>query len=241
MVPVVGSLDIAPAEIRGSLAAELRRLPASVDRRTPAEQVVAVEAALSLGMVECRARWNHGGWRDVPFTLGRLPSLSGRARRAAPGFAVPLAELCGMAVRSWWPGLTLTLLGAALQLQPELAVLIAVCVLTLAGSVILHEWGHLAAYRLAAARDAPVVVSVRPGRCAVVHEATGDRWKEVAVTVAGPAFPATCGVLFAATSLLPGLARVVVAGVGLAHLLGLLAPVGDGASLRAALREGHAS
>jgi hypothetical protein len=105
-------------------------------------------------------------------------------------------------------------------------------------SLILHELGHIAVFRIFAP-SAPALFSVRSGRFRLVRCGL-PKHQDLAVTIAGPTAPFLLPVLlFPFYVWLPILfwTSVVVAG---SHLALLLRNDGDGRMLRVALRQGPA-
>lgn len=98
-------------------------------------------------------------------------------------------------------------------------------------SVLVHEVGHVIAYRLLMPRDAPAILVVRGLSCHLVRS-TGGPGRDAVIVLAGAIAP-----VVAAATLLPlyNLASFVVAFallVALAHVAVLAIPIGDGAALR---------
>ncbi len=104
-------------------------------------------------------------------------------------------------------------------------------------SLVLHECGHVAAYRVVAGHRAACTVKVRRLRAIVVRYPLSP-WKDIVVTVAGPLAPALV-TLPAATAVstsspMYGVAMILAA---TSHVFLLLDPRGDGAALASAIRD----
>lgn len=115
----------------------------------------------------------------------------------------------------------------------------------LAVSVIVHELGHLCAFRILD-RHGPAFVHAEGFRSSVLRPSLGHP-RDRAITLAGPFAPLTVGLL----SVLPAVPAVLAGApihsiplsvwiawlaIGLGHAASLLAPAGDGAALRATAR-----
>ena len=184
--------------------------------------------ALELGLVSERATLTLAARRVTlppwltsdarPLPEGAIAAALGTLRHQSRGLS-GLIALAGATLLAGVATASLGLVGVA-----GLALL-------LLGSVLVHEAGHVVAYRLLFGRSAPAIVVVCGARCHVVRVADDSR-ADVAVVIAGGAAPvlvALATLPFAAVAPAPVLLGALVA---LGHLAALALPVGDGASLR---------
>jgi hypothetical protein len=190
-----------------------------------------------LGLVSTRIRvmagrrtlllppWWHSAARPLPASPGRavLTSIIHNAAGMAPLLALAL----GAAV-----------LGAGLG-SPALVAVGTVAMVCLC-SVLVHEAGHVLAFRLLLPRDAPAILVVRGVSCRLVRP-SGGTVRDAVVVCAGAAGPLLIAVLLLPAITLAPLLVSFAAMVALAHAAALLIPVGDGAALRDAAREGRRS
>jgi hypothetical protein len=165
-------------------------------------------------------------WRVPPwFTTGAKPLPAGV-------FAAALASLghfgAGM-------GLFLCALGGALVIGVATGYLglaaVAIMGLVLLGSVLVHEVGHVVAYRLLMGRRAPAVMVVRGASCRLVR-LTGTSARDAAVVVAGPIAPVVAALPLWVLFPVAPVPVLLVTLVALGHVVGLVLPAGDGAALR---------
>jgi hypothetical protein len=185
--------------------------------------------ALELGLVSQRLTLGVGGQRVglppwfTPSTIALPPGTVAAALATLRHQATGMAPLLAAAVGALSAGLVSASSGL---IAP------AALGLLLLGSVLIHELGHVVAYRALFGRSAPALVVVRGASCHVVRRAD-DSGADVAVVVAGglaPALVAVAALPFAGVAPYPVLLGALVA-VG--HLAALALPFGDGASLRA--------
>ncbi len=175
--------------------------------------------------------------------------IRGRAVGSLPWLtsaAIPLPHGSAAAVRATLAhqatGMAPLLLAGALTLAAGLAsgevgvAGLAMAALLVLASVLVHELGHVIAYRRLFGATAPALVVVRGAACHVVRRAD-DSPADVAVVVAGGAAPVV--VSLAALPLAPVAPAPVLFGalIAVGHLAALALPFGDGASLRAIGRE----
>lgn len=112
---------------------------------------------------------------------------------------------------------------------------IAVAALILAASILVHELGHVVAFRLVSP-GAPAVTVSAGIRCHLVRRGLSG-WREIAIVVCGPFAPAMlCPILLPCADALPFLFWGWAA-VSAGHAVMLLFPVGDGENLRRTLTE----
>ena len=204
---------------------------------SPEDFTHALEA-LDAGLASAR----HVGYRSFLNKLLRaapLPAtesaalLPGRARAQTQALTMMLRRLgwpLALVAGAWWGTESTGLL--ILGLLSSMAFLVLV-------SLILHELGHVAIFRIFAP-SAAALFSVRSGRFRLVRCCL-PKHQDLAVTIAGPAAPVLLpAVLWLFYASLPVLfwTSAVVAG---AHLALLLRDDGDGRMLRAALRQGPAT
>lgn len=120
-----------------------------------------------------------------------------------------------------------------------LSALIALAILglVLIGSILVHELGHVLAYRILMGAAAPAVLIVRGASCRVLR-LCGPQRADVSVVLAGPVAPvAVAACAWPLFELAPP-AVLLGALVALGHVVGLALPFGDGAALREIAR-GH--
>jgi len=159
---------------------------------------------------------------SVPLPRGVLRAVVATVGQVTSGMA-PLLAAAAAALTT----------GAATG-SPGVAGSGALALLVLA-SVLVHEVGHVAAYRILYGPTAPALFVVRGAACRLVRRADDGR-SDVAVVVAGALAPAAVAV--AALPLAAGAPVAVLLGglVALGHVAALALPFGDGASLRAIIR-----
>ena len=174
-------------------------------------------------------------WRMPPwFTTGAKPLPAGvvaaalaSVRHFGAGMGLILGGFCGALVI----GIATGSLGLAA---------LAIMGLVLLGSVLVHEVGHVLAYRILIGRRAPAVLVVRGASCRLVR-LSGARASDAVVIAAGSLAPVLAALplwsLFAHAPALVILATLVALG----HVVGLLIPVGDGAALRELARHDAAN
>lgn len=184
--------------------------------------------ALELGLVSHRPELSVGARRfplppwltaasiALPPGVGR--AMLGTLRHQATG----MAPLLGASVAALVVGVATASLGLGG---------VAGLALALLASVLVHELGHVVAYRVLFGATAPAFVVVRGAACHVVRRANDSR-ADVAVVVAGGAAPVV--VVLAALPLAAAAPYPVLLGalVAVGHLAALALPFGDGASLR---------
>jgi hypothetical protein len=156
--------------------------------------------------------------------------LPGRTRAEIQALTMMLRRLgwpLALAAGAWWGTKSAGLLVVAL---------LCVMVFLILVSLILHELGHVAVFRILAP-SAPALFIVRSGRFRLVRCCL-SKHQDLAVTIAGPVAPLLLPFglwLFYASSPVLFWTSVAVAGV---HLASLLRDDGDGRMLRLALRQG---
>lgn len=168
----------------------------------------------------------------------RLPPwFTTRSRRLPSG----VLAAAGMCLRFFAAGMGL--IGAVLAA----ALLVGVCAgflalialsltgLALIGSVLVHELGHVLAYRILVGRTAPAVLTVRGASCRVVR-LSGRRSADLRVVLAGPFAPLVAASLGWPLFALAPAAVLMVTLIAAGHVAGLALPAGDGATLRAIIR-----
>lgn len=185
--------------------------------------------ALELGLVSHRPELSVGARRlplppwltaasiALPPGVGR--AILGTLRHQATG----MAPLLGASVAALVAGVATASLGLGGVAGLALALLV---------SVLVHELGHVVAYRVLFGATAPAFVVVRGAACHIVRRADDSR-ADVAVVVAGGAAPVVV-VLFAAVPLAAAAPYPLFLGalIAVGHLAALALPFGDGASLR---------
>lgn len=188
--------------------------------------------ATDLGLVSTVIRMKVGAWwiRLPPWwhtAVRPLPAGCGRAVRASITHNV-----AGMA-----PLLALALAAVAIGIVAAVTALLAVGTVALVClcSVLIHEAGHVAAFRIVLPRDAPGILVVRGPSCHLVRPSGGPS-RDAAIVAAGAAAPVLIAAMLLPVATLAPLPVVFAVLVALAHAAALLIPVGDGAALRAALR-----
>jgi hypothetical protein len=184
---------------------------------------------------------------ELHVTLGarswRIPPWFTTAAKTLPA-GVCAAALASLRHFGAGMGLYLGVLGGALPVGIATGYLglaaVAIMGLVLLGSVLVHELGHVLAYRLLFGRRAPAVLVVRGASCRLVR-LSGPRTSDALVIAAGPLAPVVAAVplwfLFPHAPALVILATLVAIG----HVVGLLIPVGDGAALRELARHDAAN
>jgi hypothetical protein len=111
---------------------------------------------------------------------------------------------------------------------------LALAAILILASVVIHEAGHLIAYRLLAGPRAPAVAVASGARCHVIRLRLSPP-RDLLIIIAGPIAPmgtAVCALpLWGQASFVVLIAVLIAAG----HAVALLIPLGDGASLREVL------
>ena len=192
----------------------------------------ASDDALDLGLCSDELWLRAGRWscRLPPWTTSRAVPMPSGVLRAAAGALRHFSSGMGLVLVTGAGTLALGVLTGARAL-----VALAVAVLLLLCSVLVHEIGHVLAYRLAIGRAAPAALVVRGLHCRVVR-LRGGRRADASVVLAGSLAPVLAA---APVWLLAGWAPALPLSatlIALGHVAGLLLPVGDGASLREILR-----
>lgn len=164
----------------------------------------------------------------------RLPPWFTSRSRQLPHGALAAAVACvshfgsGMSLILAALGLTLAVgvVGGSLAL-----VALATFGLVLCGSILVHELGHVLAYRILMGATAPAVLVVRGASCRVLRR-RGPRGADLSVVLAGSAAPVAAAIC--SWPLLPLAPSAVFLGalVAVGHVVGLVLPFGDGAALR---------
>lgn len=164
----------------------------------------------------------------------RLPPWFTSRSRQLPSGTLPAAMAC---LRHFGSGMSLILatLGVALAVGVAFRLLALIAMasigLVLAASILVHELGHVLAYRILMGAKAPAVLIVRGASCRVLR-LSGPWRADVTVVLAGSAAPVVAA---ACAWPLFGLApSAVLLGtlIALGHVVGLVLPFGDGAALR---------
>jgi hypothetical protein len=169
-----------------------------------------------------------GSWRF------RLPPwFTRRGRLLPPGSGYAAMVALGQTAAGMSLGLFPAMLGLGTGLAVGLAALTSLSggALIMMVSVLVHEVGHVVAYRLLMGREAPAVLVTR-GPSSYLVRRRGEWGKDFAVVVSGAVAPSLVGL--ASLPLLwhfPFLA-VIAAATAAGHVIALGFPVGDGASLR---------
>ncbi|MFF2297487.1 hypothetical protein [Arthrobacter sp. NPDC058127] len=201
------------------------------------EDFVRAREALDSGLASAR-HVGHRSFLNKLLCAAPLPATASAA--LLPGGVRAQAQSLTMMLRKLgWPLALVT--GAWWGTEPTglliLGLLSAMVFLVLV-SLILHELGHVATFRIFAP-SAPALFSVRAGRLRLVRCCL-PKHQDLAVTIAGPAAPLILPVvlwLFYASLPVLFWTSAVVAG---SHLALLLRDDGDGRMLRVALRQGPA-
>jgi len=107
--------------------------------------------------------------------------------------------------------------------------------LALIGAVLVHELGHVLAYRILVGRAAPAVLTVRGASCRVVR-LSGRSSADLGVVLAGPFAPLLAASLGWPLFALAPAAVLMVTLIAVGHVAGLALPAGDGLTLRAIIR-----
>lgn len=192
-------------------------------------------ASLGLCSDELLVCFGSRSWRMPPwFTTGAKVLPAG----------VVAAALASLRHFGAGMGLLLGVLGGALVIGIVTGYLglaaVAIMGLVLLGSVLVHELGHVLAYRVLIGRRAPAVLVVRGASCRLVR-LSGATTPDAVVIAAGSLAPVVAALplwfLFAQAPVLVILATLVALG----HVVGLLIPVGDGAALRELARRDAAN
>jgi hypothetical protein len=195
------------------------RLPDADDAHDLAADLGLVSTCLSVGGTRWRMRippWLHPLARPLP--AGALAATTASIAHNAAGMSLFLVVAAGALTAGWASG-SIALTGLA---TATVVVLI---------SVLVHEAGHVIAYRLLMPRDAPGILVVRGLSCHLVR-AAGGHGRDAGIVLAG-----AIGPVVAAAALVPlySVASFVVAFailVAVAHVALLAIPIGDGAALR---------
>ena len=173
----------------------------------------------------------------------RMPPWFTTGAKALPA-GIVAAALASLGHFGAGMGLLLGALGGALVIGIATGYLglaaVSIMGLVLLCSVLVHELGHVLAYRILIGRRAPAVLVVRGASCRLVRLA-GARARDAAVVVAGSLAPVVAALplwfLFAQAPALVILTTLVALG----HVVGLVIPVGDGAALRELARRDAAT
>jgi hypothetical protein len=184
------------------------------------------------------------GLASGPFTghllLDHVGPVS-RAARLRSGVVRAACHAAGHFIGTGWSHWLL--LGVVLAIASAVHN-VAVAALALASGAVLlsfvvHELGHVLAYRVLAGEDAPAHLVARGLSFHLVRRRLPPT-RDVAVIVSGPGAPAALSIVLA-PALLPvsPVTWWVTAALGAGHLLALLLPAGDGRTLRDAVRAGH--
>jgi hypothetical protein len=201
------------------------------------EDFMRAREALDAGLVSAR-QVGYRGFLNKLLRGDPLPTtesaalLPGRARAEAQALTMMLRRLgwpMVLVAGVWWGTES-----AGLRILGLLSAMVFLVLM----SLILHELGHVAVFRIFAP-SAPALFSVRSGRFRLVRCCL-PKHQDLAVTIAGPAAPLLLpAVLWLFYASLPVLfwTSAVVAG---SHLALLLGDDGDGRTFRAALRQGRA-
>lgn len=163
-------------------------------------------------------------WRSRSFAIVLAPDVSAAPLRSL------IHNLRGM-LRTIIILVFLTTLSITFNNVGTLGICIAAAIFL--ASILLHEAGHVFAFRFVAPRRYAILVSAGL-RCHMVRPAL-EGWREITVVIAGPIAPMlpTIGFLLYARS-----ATFVVyvwGAIALGHVLLLLIPIGDGANLHLAI------
>jgi hypothetical protein len=165
-------------------------------------------------------------------------------RRNSAPIALPsgvLAATASVAVRvlrGLWAGASVGVLAVVLGVPMQATVMwgAGVLVLAVVPSIVVHEVGHVIAYRLLCGRAAPALLVVRGIDVRLIRRAGRRRHDAVIAASGGLAVLASAALVVPATlGSLPGVALVWMF-VGLGHVAALAVPVGDGLTLWRALR-----
>lgn len=220
-----------------------------LERRTRLTEGVRIDAGrvrcddLALDLDSDSARWHGLVSTDVGIRLGQrivwLPSLFSASGRRVPhgivrgllgaaahyaigmmpivsllAILVPLSFLSGSALFSW------------------LGITAAILLL----STIVHEAGHLLAYRALMGTKAPAIAVASGANCRIVR-LRGSSSKDVVVLLSGPLAPLIVSAAFIPWwSFAPGLVLFAVM-IGIGHASTAALPFGDGAAIRDILRD----
>lgn len=163
-----------------------------------------------------------------------LPPWFTSRSRLLPRGVVPAALAC---VTHFGSGMGLILAALVVLLATGavfgLSALIALATLglVLVGSILVHELGHVLAYRILMGVAAPAVLIVRGASCRVLR-LSGPWWADVSVVLAGPVAPVVVAACAWPLFELAPPAVLLGALVALGHVVGLALPFGDGAALR---------
>jgi hypothetical protein len=179
--------------------------------------LVSVRISLSVaGVTIAVPPWLHPAARPLPD--GVLHASAASVSQNAAGMSILLVPAAGALVAGWASG-SVALAGMA---TAGLVILV---------SMLVHEVGHVVAYRLLMPRDAPGILVVR-GMSFHRVRVTAGRVRDRVIVLAGAVAP---NLVVAALSPLYPMAPFTLAFailVALAHIAALALPVGDGASLR---------
>ncbi len=168
----------------------------------------------------------------------RVPPWFTTRSRRLPAGVLPAAVMC---LRHFATGMGL--IGAVLATALVVgvcagslaAIALALAGFALIGSVLVHELGHVVAYRILIGRTAPAVLTVRGASCRVIRLAgrpSSDAW----VVLAGPLAPLVVALSSWPLFALAPSAVLLVTLIAIGHVVGLVLPVGDGVTLRAIAR-----
>lgn len=212
LVLTPGAFDRGDAVLHPSLGIEASR--SSKDfRQTLLELGLASEAGSNVwrwlfGAATSRARLLPDGWPAVHAAL--IHCLTGMSRWAALAFVS-------------------SALGFAAGLSSLIA-LAAGCLLFFA-AVLVHEIGHVVAYRALAPRDSPGIMVTRGLRCHLVRKTLAPN-ADIAVALAGPVAPAIAGSFLIPVATRAPLVFWAWAALALSHAACAALPFGDGETIR---------
>lgn len=188
--------------------------------------------ATDLGLVSTVVRVKVGPWwiRLPPWWHSAARSLPAGCGRAV--VASMTHNVAGMA-----PLVVLALISATVGSVTSATAFLALGTVALVclGSVLIHEAGHVAAFRILLPRDTPGILVVRGLSCRLVRPGGGSA-RDAAIVAAGAAAPVVVAAMLVPVVALAPLFVAFAVMVALAHAAALLIPVGDGAALRSAMR-----
>lgn len=177
------------------------------------------------------------GWRSL---VGPLPFRARVLPRGVRRSAWVVSSHWAKGQTRWATAVLMSLVvGLATRLHSLVA--LAAGGLLFALAVLVHEAGHVVAYRALAPRDAPAIFVVRGMRCHLVRMRLMPL-SDVAVALAGPLAPGGMAIFFVpllfAERVAPWMPLVCVAWLALAlsHALCAALPLGDGATIRESWR-----
>lgn len=208
------------------------RLPAPpqiVGPHSTPDECAAAKAVLRIGMASSKPARRGTGRLAVDLVsayplpnglLGAIVVLCVQMVRAHPLVAalvtaVPMVASLGGYVLVAWAG---------------------VCALIVAASFVVHETGHVIAFRALAGTTAPITLRITPVSAGLVWRSTGSPARDRAIILAGPVAPLIAAVLVVAATqgnLVVFFASLITAA---SHLISLGLREGDGRELRALSR-----